>query len=147
MDPQPSRSHDAARSHNGARVVPLRSRARQAGLSIDPLETESQQQQQISSSATPPSAAADQQTREAPALTASEARLARWLEKRLGFIAADPFVRGRANTILRALHGSGILYWEPRPNDLDPPGWRNSSRYRNPAGFLQYLIRQMEGRS
>lgn len=127
--PQPSRSREQGR------VVPWRPRARRRASQEELFfEGELQQQQ-----------AQQQQQQQQTRATASEARLARWLERRLRFVAGEAFVRGRAKTVLRALHG-GMLYWEPTPLDAasDRAGWRPLGRFHNPAGFLQHLVRQME---
>jgi len=76
-----------------------------------------------------------------PRLTASELRLARWLEERLRFVGASTFVARRgAPLILAALH-DGLFVWS-RPRQGGRGRWELNRAVQNPAGFLRWLVDQ-----
>ena len=75
-----------------------------------------------------------------PRLTASEVRLARWLEGRLKFVGAATFVARRgAPLVLAALHDGLLVWYEVQGNR---GRWEPSRGVRNPAGFLRWLVDQ-----
>lgn len=79
-----------------------------------------------------------------PRLTASEARFARWLEARLGFVGASTFVlRCGLPVIRRALYDGVLVWWEPPAAMRGVRGrWKVNPAVKNPGGFLRWLVSQ-----
>lgn len=75
-----------------------------------------------------------------PRLTASEVRLARWLEKRLRFVGAATFVARRGAPLIRAALHDGLLVWYQVQDNRGR--WEPNREVRNPAGFLRWLVDQ-----
>lgn len=75
-----------------------------------------------------------------PRLTASEQRLARWLEERLRFVGASTFVARRGVPLILAGLHDGLLVWYKVGNNRGR--WEPNREVRNPAGFLRWLVDQ-----
>ncbi len=83
-------------------------------------------------------------------LTATERRVAGWLQYHLRFQGAEVFVRGRAGLVLDCLH-AGVLVdvdrvlWDVgRRHRRGEQRWIPRAELRNPSGFLRWLVGEVE---